>query len=221
MPRHRNSDAESLFITTFLVVTAGIGIFLYKVHKKKLWLEFFTITAVIAGIDYCCYHTMMFKDFLNILYGSFGVYLILWVFLFSFRKVFNNSHGWLNEHFWRNLEPFQFEEETAQLFRAMGHKARVTPERGDYGVDVIAVINGTKTAIQCKRYNGHKVTCEEVRDLWGAKDYYDCKNVIMIGLDGVTTNARRFISRFERNYKVMTLKDLMECAEGLRYGNRY
>ena len=103
----------------------------------------------------------------------------------------------------------------------MGYSAQVTQERGDYGVDVIVTKNGSRTAIQCKRYNGHKVSCEEVRDLWGAKDYYGCESAVMVGLDGVTTNAQRFIKRFERNYKVMTLKDLIECVEGIEYGNGY
>ena len=216
MPRHTKSSAESLFISFFITIVFGIFIFLYQVYKKKLWTEFFFTALVYIGINYFCFHFMPMEEFKSVLLISSGIYAFIWVVLFNKRRVFKSSNQRLNEQFWRTLDPFAFEEETAELLRDMGHKATVTPERGDYGVDIVANINGIRTAVQCKRYNGHKVSCEEVRELWGSKDYYNCENVVMVGLDGVTENSWEFINKFRKNYKVVTLKDLINYAEGVR-----
>lgn len=46
----------------------------------------------------------------------------------------------------------EFEEYVAELLRFQGYKTRMTPRSGDYGVDIVAIKDGIKTAVQIKRY---------------------------------------------------------------------
>lgn len=53
------------------------------------------------------------------------------------------------------LTPREFEEWTASLFESLGYeKVTLTPQSNDKGVDVLAVKNGLKIAIQCKKFKG-------------------------------------------------------------------
>ena len=53
------------------------------------------------------------------------------------------------------LTPREFEEWTADLFSCMGYeKVTLTPQSNDKGIDVLAVKNGLKIAIQCKKFKG-------------------------------------------------------------------
>lgn len=65
----------------------------------------------------------------------------------------------------------EFEYFVAKLFRGNGYKVMVTPEKGDYGVDVIAENNLVKIGIQAKCYSD-KVDSAAVREIvTGLKHY--------------------------------------------------
>ncbi len=222
MPRHRKSKTMLYFFAIlsllFFTIFTLIKRFIKVINRKELWTEFFISTSLL-GLALYSLNTFLssFKSY-SVLVLS--LYITYWIFLLFTHRLTKNSHRWLKENFWRNLDPFEFEDEIADLLGALGYSAKVTQERGDYGVDVITTIKGVKTAVQCKRYNGHKVTCEQVRDLWGAKDYYNCENVIMIGLDGVTRSSKKFIEKFKKRYKVVNINKLMCYAEkALRRSN--
>jgi restriction system protein len=80
------------------------------------------------------------------------------------------SHGGGNEQNLFELDPLQFEELVAELFRAMGMQAVTTKRSGDGGVDVDALdpdpIRGGKIVVQVKRYR-NTVPPSAVRDLYG------------------------------------------------------
>ena len=215
MSRHRKSRTMlylfALISLLLFAVFTLIKKFIRVIDKKELWIEFLVSTSLL-GLSFYASHTFLtFLKPYNLV--IFSLYIVYWIFTLFTRRLTKNSHRWLKENFWRNLDPFEFEDEVADVLRALGYIATVTKERGDYGVDVITTIKGVKTAVQCKRYNGHKVTCDQVRDLWGAKDYYGCQNVIMIGLDGVTRSGKKFIEKFKERYRVMNIEDLLYYAE--------
>ena len=160
------------------------------------------------------YYFYLRNTSLTFLLYSFLIFVITWGILFIFHKPQYYKEDWGKEEYWRNLNSYNFEEEIANLFRELGYKAKVTQKTVDFGVDVIVCIRGIKTAVQCKRYNGHPATCSEVRDLWGAKDFYNCKGAIMVALDGITRQGQQFINKFE-NYDFMTIHDIIERAEGI------
>ena len=89
---------------------------------------------------------------------------------------------------------FWFEDEIAALFIALGYDAHVTPERGDYGVDVVATVNRVRTAIQCKRYNVAPVSEPEINQFLGAMNKYQADYGVFI-TNGRFTNAAKTAAR--------------------------
>ncbi|MCR4875202.1 MAG: restriction endonuclease [Clostridia bacterium] len=84
-----------------------------------------------------------------------------------------------------NLTPFQFEEWIARLMRINGYQAEATKKSGDYGVDIIAVKDTRKIAIQAKKYKG-PVGIEAVQQVSSGKVYYGCNEA------WVMTNSTKF-----------------------------
>lgn len=74
----------------------------------------------------------------------------------------------------KNMNPYAFERLSMLLLREMGFiDVKVTKKSGDGGIDGFGKlqINGIITfnvAFQCKRYNNHPVTVEEIRNFRGA-----------------------------------------------------
>lgn len=208
-------------IILFTVIGAIIGsiiiflIFFFKqIHRRHWWLPFFITFSSLLLFNVGVYYIYGIIKLYPLLYSSI-VFIVFWLFKFILYKENYANENWLDEDYWRELDAFDFEEEIANFFREMGYKAKVTQKSVDYGVDVIVWIKNRKgvikTAVQCKRYNGHPATCSEVRDLWGAKEYYNCKGAIMVALDGVTKQGEQFIDKFE-NYSFMTIDDIIEKA---------
>lgn len=56
------------------------------------------------------------------------------------------------ENNFARFEPFEFERLVSKLFEKKGYKTTVTPERADFGVDVIAEAGKDKIAIQVKHW---------------------------------------------------------------------
>lgn len=56
-----------------------------------------------------------------------------------------------------SLEPFEFEEAVAEMYRHLGYAVQQTPEVGDEGKDVIARRGEEILFIECKRYAQHNL----------------------------------------------------------------
>lgn len=83
------------------------------------------------------------------------------------------------------MNPRQFEEYVCCHFRKNAYKADVTDYSGDYGVDVFAIKDEEKIAIQVKMYGNstRKVNRQMIMELYGAKSYFDCTKAI-VATDG-------------------------------------
>lgn len=78
------------------------------------------------------------------------------------------------------MEGHEFEAFTADLLRKLGYeRVKVTPGSGDQGVDVIAVKDGKKYAIQCKRY-GQKLGNKPVQEVHAGKTIYGCSVAVVL-----------------------------------------
>jgi restriction system protein len=75
-----------------------------------------------------------------------------------------------------------FEKYVALLFQHQGYKVKLTGRSGDLGVDVIAVKEEERLAIQCKRYS-QKVPRNAVSDAVAGMTHYKCNRAMV-----VTTN---------------------------------
>lgn len=83
-----------------------------------------------------------------------------------------------------------FEQFTANLLRKLGYeRVEVTPGSGDQGVDVIAVKDGKRYAIQCKRY-GQKLGNKPVQEVFAGKTIYGCSVAVVLTNNYFTDGAK-------------------------------
>lgn len=88
-----------------------------------------------------------------------------------------------------NMEGFVFERYTCQLLLKIGFSEAYTTQKSvDYGVDVIAVKDNVKYAIQCKRYAG-KVGNKAVQEISAGLSYYKAQRGIVLTNSYYTENA--------------------------------
>lgn len=68
----------------------------------------------------------------------------------------------------RTMHPSQFEDYIADLYNRLGYTPEAVGRSHDGGIDAIAIKDGIKHFIQCKKYITSKVGVSEVRDFYGA-----------------------------------------------------
>ena len=88
-----------------------------------------------------------------------------------------------------DLPPGEFEEMTAELYRARGYQASKTGASGDHGVDVVVKSkDGKKMIVQCKRWR-KPVGESIVRDFYGAMQHEKAAHGTIIATSGFTQQA--------------------------------
>jgi HJR/Mrr/RecB family endonuclease len=86
----------------------------------------------------------------------------------------------------------EFEDLIAEVYRRDGYRVEKTPRTGDHGVDLMAMKDGKRLAIQCKRYgNENKVSNTDVLKLRGAKEMknYRATELLLITTSKLTKKA--------------------------------
>jgi restriction system protein len=93
------------------------------------------------------------------------------------------------------LDPIDFENLVAELFKAMGMQVMTTQRSGDGGVDVRAMdpdpIRGGKLVIQVKRYR-HTIPPAPVRDLYGTMLHEGATKGILVTTAELGPSAKQF-----------------------------
>lgn len=84
----------------------------------------------------------------------------------------------------------QYEHFCAEILRQAGWDATVTPYGSDQGADVIAIMNGKRVLLQCKRYSGN-VGNKAVQEAIAACHYYLCDAGAVVSNSGYTRSARQ------------------------------
>lgn len=115
------------------------------------------------------------------------------------------------------MDPIDFEDLIADLFRAMGMSVMTTERTGDGGVDIRAVdpdpIRGGRLIIQVKRYR-HTIPPAPVRDLYGTMLHEGATKGILVTTASFGPSAQQFAAG-----KPLSLIDGSQLAELLaRYG---
>lgn len=92
----------------------------------------------------------------------------------------------------------EFEEYVAELLRFQGYKTRMTPRSGDYGVDIVALKDGIKTAIQIKRYS-KKLDQSPIREAVAGMTVrqYGCTKAMVV-TNSTFTKAATFLAAESR-----------------------
>lgn len=87
----------------------------------------------------------------------------------------------------RNFEFF-----IADLLKEIGYQnVKVTPQTADYGVDVIAKMNGEMVAVQCKKFNiNNHVSNVDIQKLLGSMLHYHATHAIFVTTSYYTKNAQ-------------------------------
>lgn len=88
----------------------------------------------------------------------------------------------------RSMNGAQFENFTADLFRAMGHQAVVLGRVGDQGVDVIVNRRGERVAVQCKNHK-RPVGNRPVQEVFAGSLYHRCAESCVVAPAGYTRGA--------------------------------
>jgi restriction system protein len=90
------------------------------------------------------------------------------------------------------MNPRQFEIFVEKHFKQKGYKTNLTPQSGDYGVDVFAEKNNEKIAIQAKMFGDsqRKINRKAMMELYGAKEYFDCTKAVMVTNGKILNDAK-------------------------------
>lgn len=89
---------------------------------------------------------------------------------------------------------FVFEKQIASVFERAGYQVTRTPDRGDFGVDVLVEINGEKWAFQCKKKKvptGSKAVAE----VYAGGRFYDCTRFCVASPSGFTYQAKQMAAK--------------------------
>lgn len=88
----------------------------------------------------------------------------------------------------RSMSGAQFEVFTADLFKAMGHRAVVLGGAGDQGVDVIVDRRGERVAVQCKNHR-RPVGNKSVQEVFAGARHHRCEEACVVAPAGYTSGA--------------------------------
>ena len=110
------------------------------------------------------------------------------------------------EAYWRNLSPYEFEEEVGRWYLSQGYDARVTQASKDGGVDIVLTKKDVLTYVQCKHYKS-KIGVKECRELGGVMLPNRVKKGVIVTLEGVTQKAKEYCEG--ARIKIITIRTLL------------
>ena len=114
---------KGILIALAVVFIKGIFTFIKKAYTAGRTVELFLSSAVLIGTYYalwCAHPSMGWSYIIPVI-----LYSLYWVYLFSHEKITSvgSNPMWADRSWWWNLDGWEFEEETAKVFRLNGYKA--------------------------------------------------------------------------------------------------
>jgi len=101
-----------------------------------------------------------------------------------------NSPGKVNIYALDNLSGREFEHFLKWFFEEMGYSVELTKLAADSGVDLVAVKDDEKIAVQAKRYKRTmKISNNVILKTYGGKDIYGCSKSIVVATTYFTEQA--------------------------------
>ncbi len=113
--------------------------------------------------------------------------------------------------YWTSLDPWVFENETAELFRRVGYEAKVTKGSGDGGIDIVLFKDGKCHVVQCKRYKT-KVGPSVCRELFGVIKAGGFRSGFIVCPSGFSEKAWEFSRR--KPITLVGAKRMLEMLDG-------
>jgi HJR/Mrr/RecB family endonuclease len=93
------------------------------------------------------------------------------------------------------LDPYEFEEACAELFRARGYHAEVTPPSNDEGIDVLLSKEGQNAVVQCKHFRNWKVGRPALQQLLGVLRHVGAAEAYLITSGTITQAAKQWAAQ--------------------------
>lgn len=115
------------------------------------------------------------------------------------------------------MDGHQYEQKCAQYLREQGYtNVTVTRGSGDQGVDITAMKDGKKYAIQCKYYEGN-VGNKAIQEVYAGAAFYNCSVAMVITNSFFTKSAKELAKKL----KVILVEDinaikLMESSQAAK-----
>ena len=115
-----------------------------------------------------------------------------------------------------SMEPREFEDAVAKIFRKLGYKVAQTPYVGDGGKDAVAWKDGRKYVIECKRYGSSSATGRrDIQILLAAKNDEGADGAIFVTTGRLTAPALAYVRENGiEYYDEGTFADLVNQAYG-------
>lgn len=125
------------------------------------------------------------REYLPFLLGAFALLLllILWHRIRRKKRYYSIAYA-------DRLDGAEFENYIARLLPLCGYEnIRTTPASHDYGVDILADLNGESVAFQCKRY-ASSVGLSAVQEVFTGMAFYETDRAVAVSNAYFTENAR-------------------------------
>lgn len=133
--------------------------------------------------------------------------------LFGF--LFGSLFGWI-PRLKKHMTGVEFEEYVYEILKRSGYKhVRLTPQSGDYGIDILATYRGVHYAFQCKYYS-KPVGVSAIQQAYSGCEYYDCDEAIVVTNQTFTRQAYALA-----NSNGVILWDGEKLAKMRRIANRH
>lgn len=115
---------------------------------------------------------------------------------------------------WRRLKQEEFDKRVKDIFTSKGYSIQKADELNLNGYYVVSKDN-KKTIIKCHNTNTLP-TLDEVKSLYGLKDFYDAENVILIAPSSISLSSKDYIDKINNNnltknsYKLMSIDKVID-----------
>jgi HJR/Mrr/RecB family endonuclease len=181
-------DNSALNNLSWTLAKGFIDGFIEFIKLMPWWVWIFLIVLILMSV----FNSLMLKErsvagsrYMNQIELFFNNLIY---YLFKRQKVIKSGINDID-----NMSGKVFEYYLKYLFERLGFKAThvgtsTSDHRGDMGGDVIIEKDGVKTAIQAKCYRGF-VGIDAVREVMGAKNYYQCQKAMVVTNSGFTNEA--------------------------------
>ena len=208
----RNSRNSTL-ISTFIIVVNFIVNFIKKVYTAGRLIELVISSFILGVVYYMLYLCGSATPLWSYLIPAI-VYSGYWWILFQHEKItsLKANPKWADRKWWWTLDGWEFEEETAKVFRLNGYKAKVTRKTSDGGIDILLHKDNKRIIVQCKHYSS-PVAVSVARELNGVKEDFCADELILVASSGVTKDCTDFIKN-KPYFKILDLEDIIRM--GLR-----
>jgi len=114
------------------------------------------------------------------------------------------------------MDGIQFEQYLGHLFKARGYQVQVTQASGDFGADLLIEKEGTRIAIQAKRYSS-SVGLKAVQEVAAAKAHYQAAEAWVITNSKYTEQAKQLAS--SNGIKLFSRNDLVDMIVQMNPGS--